>query len=145
MSRQKESNICFSWHKQLTLFKSDETRTIRTRSLRKDQDLRVDNATVSPWSEFKSFLLCCVALPDLGPAASRLGSVVDLLNGVFPGVWVLPQHQHWLKTAHKSCRNKTAPKWRDKTWSESDKHWDLLGPRHPIICLRSPATAKIHS
>lgn len=40
---------------------------------------------------------------DLWPVAAWLGSAVNLLDRVLPGVRVLSGHQHWLETAHKPC------------------------------------------
>lgn len=52
---------------------------------------------------FASGVFFCV-VTDLWPVASWLGSAVNLLDRILPGVWVLSGHQHWLKTAHKPCR-----------------------------------------
>lgn len=50
---------------------------------------------------------------DLRPVARRLCPALNLLDGVLPGVWVLPGHQHGLKTAHEPCTDKHVQREQD--------------------------------
>lgn len=62
--------------------------------------------TISP--ETMNYCRCCCCflwcvVTDLWPAASRLGSVVNLLDRLLPGVRIRPGHQHRLETAQNPC------------------------------------------
>lgn len=72
--------------------------------------LKVFTATVIYTNTTRIIVVCawgcfspCV-VTDLWPAAFRLGSALNLLDCILPGVWILPGYQHRLKTAKNSCR-----------------------------------------
>lgn len=117
-----------------TLFECDETRAICTCSLWKYQNLRSRAPSVNvkystvvhlrddancaiKEEEYMSncnlhwyMSYCCLwsaklsLVTDLRPAASRLGSALNRLDRILPGVRIVSGHKHRLKTAQNPCR-----------------------------------------
>lgn len=74
-----------------------------------DHRVQVFSATVFS-TQLTTVIVVCVwpcviwcAVTDLWPEASRLGSALNLLDCILPGVRIVSGHQHRLKTAQKPC------------------------------------------